>query len=411
MILSVLLLLLLCTSGCRDRYNVDELAIVIGVGIDRVAGAEPILLTVQVVNAGMIKSPGGEGGGGGGEGKPFITLSSQGKSFLDAVRNLAKSSPRKLFFSHNKVIVLGKTFAESDISEVMDYVQRDREFRRTNLILMAEQTAKEVLVAKMDIERLPALGLQLWLNSKDQTFIYPINLNDFLLNLKNDVGVSYAPLVSLKDTDQESKSKLEEITGKPMESSDKKHHPQVYLQEMAVFKNNHLVGTLNENESKDLLWLTNKLKGDTITVHYQTTEGEGQAALAIVNGSSKIIPHITDRGISIEIVCTGEAVLSEISSISDQLKDLQIYTEIKQNAEKILKTRLEHTIDKAQKELKVDFLGFGNKIHNYNPTEWHAIKNEWDQRFPEVQYNVTVQLTIRQAGIIRGSAIAKENGE
>lgn len=408
---SVLLFLLLNFSGCRDRHNVDELAVVIGVGIDRVSGEEPIMVTAQVVNAGMIKSPGTEGGGGG-DSKPVIILTSQGKSFLEAIRNLSRTSPRRLFFSHNKIIVLGKNFAESDIAEVMDYLQRDREFRRTNLILVAEQTAKEVLAAKMDVEKLSALGLHIWLNSKYQTFVYSINLNDFLLKLINDVGVSYAPLVSLKDTDQESKLKLEQTTGKPVENSDKKHHAQIYLQEMAVFKNNHLIGTLNENETKSLLWLTNKLKEDTIVVPYQTAEGETEFTIDILKETSKIIPHITTDGeINMEIVCQGEAALHEAGDLSPQVKDLQIYKWIEQETAKIVKTRLEQTINKAQNELKADFLGFGNQIHNYHPAEWHIIQEEWDQRFPEVQYNITVQVTINNAGIINGSAISKENGE
>lgn len=206
LLLNLLLLFSVLSGGCRDRNDVDDLAIVIGVGVDRVPGREPILVTAQVVNPAATHIPGA--GGGGDQEKPFITLTGQGQSYGEAIRNLAKAFPRKLFFSHNKIVVLGKNFAEADISEAMDYMERDREFRRINWILVAEKTANEVLETKMDIEKLPAQGVYTLLTSKDQTFVYPINRNDFLLQLKSDSRVSYAPFIRLRDMKKESSSKL-----------------------------------------------------------------------------------------------------------------------------------------------------------------------------------------------------------
>lgn len=389
-------------------HNVDDLAIVLSVGLDRVRGTEPILLTVQIVNT-SAKGPGGEGGGG--QDTPFITLTSQGKSLLDAERNLAKTSSRKLFFSHNKIVVLGKNFTASDISEAMDYIQRNREFRRTNLIVVAEQTAKEVLETKLDMEKLPALGLHDMLVSKNQPFIYPVNINEFLLNLKTDIGVSYAPVVSLQDVTQGSNVKQEQAVGKQGESSGAKGSAKLHLDKMAIFKNNRLVGTLNEQESIGFLWLNNKLKRDTVVIPFPLAEEDKEISVEIFKGSSKIIPHITDKGITMEIVCTGEAELREAGNLSAQLKDLQMYRQLEQETEKILKAQVEQTIVRAQHDLKADFIGFGNQIHNYNPTEWRLIKADWDQRFPEIQYAITFHVTMRKAGIIKGSATFRNNEE
>ncbi|VBB05144.1 spore germination gerac [Lucifera butyrica] len=405
------LFLLLSVSGCRDRYDVDELAIVIGVGIDQVKGAEPILLTVQVVNPAATKSPGTEGGGGsGGQNKPFIILTSQGKTVLEAVRNLTRTSPRKLLFSHNKIIVLGKTLAESDIAEVMDYIERDREFRRTNLVVVAEQTAKEILETKTDIEMLPALGLFTTLTGKSQEFVYPVNLNEFLLNLQNGIGVSYAPLVNLKDLNQESNRQLEQAAGKPMPTSTAKSPAKIDLDGMAVFRHNRLIGTLNDKESRDLLWLTNKLQRDMVTVPALTAKGDGEIAVDITKGNSEIIPHFTNHGITMDIICTGNATLRETGSFSPQLKDLQQYNQIEQKTEELLQARMEQTVNRAQQELKADYLGFGNQIHNYNPPVWHRLQNDWDQTFPQIPYRVTFHITLLRAGTIRGSAIPENAG-
>ena len=408
LLVTIVLLLALFISGCRDRYDVDELAIVIGLGVDRVRGSEPILLTVQVVNTAAVKSPGAEGGS---QTNPVILLSSQGKSLLEASRNLTKISSHRIYFPHTKIIVLGKNLAESDISETMDYIARSRDFRRTNPIVVAERTAREILEAKMDMDKLPALGVNNMLTSKEQTFVYPINTNDFMLYLKTDIGVSYAPLMQLKSRNQESSPKLEQVAGKPAESSDEIGPAIIHLEKMAIFKNTRLVGTLNEVETKGFLWLINKVKGDSVVIPYQSAEGTSEIALEIVEGKTKVIPHITDKGTTMEIVCTGEAVLRESRDLSPQLKDLEMYKQLEKEAEKVLKTRVEQTVDRAQQDLKVDFLGFGNQIHNYNPAEWRLLKEHWDQRFLEIPHTVTFRVTIVRAGITKGSALFKSKGE
>lgn len=397
--LLVSILLVLFCSGCRDRNEVDQMAIVIGTGIDRVSGAEPILLTVQVVNTAMAKGPGEEGGGGGGLGQPVITRTSQGKSLEEAIRNLEKTSSRKLFFSHNQLIVLGKTFAESDIAEVMDYINRNRELRYTNKVIVTEETAKQLLEAKIEGEKIPVMGLVTMLTTSRQTFVYPINLNDFLLYLKNDLGVSYAPVVNLKDVNREESGKLE--------SSAAKKPAAVHLAGMAVFKNNRLVGVLDENDSRGLLWLINNLKGDTVTV----SQGDEQFVVDIMDGNTRIIPHITDNGITMEIKGTAIAELRESGYLSPEIRDLEIYRRIEQETARILDARLEHTIDHAQTDLNADFPGFGNQIHNLFPADWHQIRGDWDQRFPDIPYTVSIQVRIVKSGITKGSVFSKDNEE
>lgn len=403
-ILFIIMLLLfpVLLGGCWDRTEVDELAIVVGVGIDQIPGKQSKLVTVQIVNPAKIKNAGSEGGG---PEKSFIVLASQGNSFFEAIRNLTKTSPRRLFFAHNKIVVLGKDFAKSGISEVMDYMDRDREFRRINWILVTMKTAKEVLETEMDIEKLPSRGLETMLSSlKNQAITYPINRNEFLMRLKSDLGVSYAPIIHVKDVDKEINLKLEQATGEPLKSSETKVSKKILIQETAIFKNNRFIGILTEEESKGLLWLINKLKGDTVVIPHQSGEDEKAVTVDIFEGHTKITPHITEKGITMEILCTGKATLRETENIRMELKNLKIFKQLEQETDKILKTRVERTITKAQKGLKADFVGFGEQIHNNNPLEWNRINQDWDQRFPQVKYELTIKIKIQNMGKITNSA-------
>lgn len=198
---------------------------------------------------------------------------------------------------------------------------------------------------------------------------------------------------------------------KPAESSESKSSPQIHIQEMAVFMNNRLIGILDPEEAKGFLWLINKIKGDTVVIPYLSAAGEQEITLDIVEGKSRIIPHITDGGITMEIVCTGQAALREVGKLNLELKDLNTYRQLEQEAAKILKARVEQTIARAQQGLKADFIGFANKIHNHNPVEWNRIRKDWEELFPAIKSDVAVQVSILKMGKTRNPAMLRDNEE
>lgn len=372
-IMALALLFPFLLGGCWDRTEVSNLAIVIGTGVDRIPGNEPILLTVQIINPSGMKK-GKEGGGGE---QSFIVKSSQGKSLFDAIRNLSKELPRRLFFEHNKIVVLGREFAESGITDVFDYMERNKEFNSTNYILVAEKTAKEVLGVKMDIDKLPSQSIEPLLMNNN--FTYPINRNEFLLRLK-DIGVSFAPLIQLADREKETK---------------------IHIEKTAVFKNYRLIRFLTVNESKDLLWLINKIKEDTVVIPYKSNERE-EVTIDIFSGSTRITPRITEKEITMEILCTGKATLREAGNTGIEVKKQELFRQLEQKIEKILKKRVEQTINSAQR-FNADFIGFANQIHNDNPVVWKPLENDWHQYFPKIKYHVNFQIKIVNTGVFRSS--------
>lgn len=370
-IMALALLFPFLLTGCWDRTEVSNLAIVIGIGVDRIPGNEPILLTVQIVNpSGMKKGK----QGGGSEEQPFIVKTSQGKSVFDAVRNLSKELPRKMFFEHNKTVVLGKELAGSGISDVFDYMERNKEFNSTNYILVAEKTAKEVLGVKMEIEKLPSQSIErLMMNN---SFTYPVNRNEFLLQLKY-IGVSFAPLIQLADQ-------------------------KIHIEKTAVFKNYRLIRFLTVNESKALLWLINKKKEDTVIIPFKANGREEEVTIDIFSGSAGITPRITEKGITMEILCKGQATLREAGNTGIEVKEQELFRQLEQKTEKLLKKRVEQTINSAQR-FNADFIGFANQIHNANPVAWKSMENDWDQYFPRIKYNVNFQIKIVNTGVFRSS--------
>jgi hypothetical protein len=59
-------------------------------------------------------------------------------------------------------------------------------------------------------------------------------------------------------------------------------------------------------------------------------------------------------------------------------------------------------MEKAQKKLKSDILGFGNALNQEDPKTWNKVKKDWKERFTEVPYTVNVNFSVKTTGLMRG---------
>jgi spore germination protein KC len=57
------------------------------------------------------------------------------------------------------------------------------------------------------------------------------------------------------------------------------------------------------------------------------------------------------------------------------------------------------TITKVQKKYGTDIFGFGDAIHNENPSLWKSLKNNWDMEFSKAEVSVKANLTVRRIGV------------
>lgn len=133
--------LLLITTGCWNAREIDELAFVLGIALDK-TGNGGVKITVQMAKPSTFsKSP----TGGGKEGKPFWVASSEGKTFFEAIRNMATFTSRRIFWSHNKIIIISEKLARSDISEILDFFCRNPELRLRTCVAVIPGEAGPIL--------------------------------------------------------------------------------------------------------------------------------------------------------------------------------------------------------------------------------------------------------------------------
>lgn len=128
-----ILICILCLSlsfiltGCWNRKELNTLAVVQAIGIDKMEDGQ-INLTMQLLKPAAIKESSSQNKEGGVGGKSVGVITTTGQTLFDAIRNVTRQVDRKLLFSQNKGIVIGEAAAKSRIAPLLDLVNRDVEF-------------------------------------------------------------------------------------------------------------------------------------------------------------------------------------------------------------------------------------------------------------------------------------------
>ncbi|MFA6941541.1 MAG: Ger(x)C family spore germination protein [Clostridiaceae bacterium] len=367
-------------SGCFDKSELSQISVVIGIGIDKVSGDEPIAVTLEVV-----KTTGFKGSSDDSEktsGSVFEV--STGKSFFDALQNFSKVSPVVMDFTHAEVIIISRELCEDGISQVIDYLNRNRQFRSINWLLISDKTAKEVLETTMPNEDISSEGIDdMMTKLKKNASIIPVNLNNYTIRTNSESRTSFIPLAS-------------------MEKSQNNSFDKIKIEKLAIFKNDKLVGILSNEESKSLMWLSGDMKGHNIVFPLKSEKNNQNMSLEVFKKSADIIPYITDGRVKFKINCTG---LADIREVDNAYLDPMMIEKIQYNTQKTLEKQLSELIDKSQKTFNTDFIGFSEKIYENDPKTWLKVKDNWDSIFPNVEYEVNFKINITKIGIIKDNAV------
>ncbi len=370
-IVIIMIMLLICTtiSGCWDYREVNSLAILSAIGIDKADDPDKILLTAQIINSANISTP---GGGGSSDGEAYFNVSSEANTVFEAIRILTHKIDRKLYGSHMKALIISKEMAENGISPYIDLFVRDPEPRNDMYIIISEVKAADILNIKPQMEQINGNYIHKLLETQfSASESVAVTLQNFVTSIMNEKTSPVSSIIRIE------KGKLD-IGG------------------AAVFKEKKYVGNLNERETRGLLWVLNKVDGG-ILVAKGFSEGD-KISFETIKSSSKIEPVIKNDEIAIDIKIKDKSRVGEISGCIDLQSELRLESMKKRNAT-VIKNEVKAAIKKA-KEYKTDIFGFGEEVHKKYPDKWYNIKDNWDILFSELKINIIVEADIKRSGMI-----------
>ncbi|WP_233476129.1 Ger(x)C family spore germination protein [Paenibacillus sonchi] len=157
--LSVLVLFVLLSvnlAGCWNSRELNELAIVSGIGIDRVKDTGKLRVTFQVVNPSSTTTTQGAST----NQSPISIYTVNDRTVFGALRRASKQATRQLFFAHAQLLVIGESLAEGGMNEVFDIFERSHELRLNTTVLVSRDTdAESILKVLLPQESVPSVGL------------------------------------------------------------------------------------------------------------------------------------------------------------------------------------------------------------------------------------------------------------
>lgn len=374
-------------TGCWDLREINEIGLVMAVGVDKSEDGNGFLVTVQVAKPSEAAPK--EGGGGG---EPVWIGSAEGKTIFDAIRNIARFSSRRIMWAHNNIIIIGEDLAREGITPIVDFFTHNPELRMKTWVAVARGQASSYIGAKTGMENIPAISLALLFQyHKLPAKSIQSDMVDLFRDYKSEVT---QPLLGvLNQTTLKGAGKTE-----------------VELSGSAVFKNGKLVGWLSGEETRGLAWIRKEIDNAIISV---SCDGESEALIAaeLKQIDVKTKSYVKGRKVAVDVTITALGNISE----QDQPVDMTI-DKFKANATKQLEEKVEEEISEAIKKLQEEFnsdaVFFGRTIHIQNKKEWYNwIKDDWEEIFPNITVNVKANIDVRSSTLYQIPMINEKKGE
>ncbi|HYF93238.1 MAG TPA: Ger(x)C family spore germination protein [Symbiobacteriaceae bacterium] len=380
-----LLLCLMLLSGCWNRREVNEVAIVSALAIDRDADSR-LRVTLQVANP--LPASGERGDTGSREG--VFTISATGRTLFEAIRNLNQMVSRKPEWTHNNAIIIGEQVARDGVGHVLDFFLRDHESRLDQWILVARGKAADVLVPSFRLEMNQGVGIRrlnrnAFLETAKTT---QVRLYEFLLRLSSPPT---APMAAAVEPLSESAGQL---TAPEPES-------RLRIGGAAVFRGAKMVGWLDEHQTRGVAWLHEKLSSTIVVVPCKKPPGEG-ISVEVMGARSTLRP--VWQGGRLPVVhapVTVSAKIGDVMCPDDFTKPAAIH-ELENRAAGVIRQEIAQTLRHLQQDLGVDPAGIGASLQRAFPEAWRAWKGRWDEIYPLVPVVPEVTVRLDQTGTAIG---------
>ncbi|MDF2667754.1 MAG: Ger(x)C family spore germination protein [Paenibacillus sp.] len=388
--------LLILLTGCWDRLEIEERALILGIGIDMAEpgsaqeegnishiddsipspAGEMIKITAQIAIPGRIPLGPGEGGGGSGPGqKPVWVLSVVGHTVDDALNNLQQELADRMFYGHLRIVVVSKKFAEHGMVALSDYMRRTPEIRRTTWMVVCEDDAESLMKMAPQLERVPSLYLlatmdhSVRMGKLPNAFVGTFWVADSALGME-----PFLPYVKLVE------------------------NGNMQIAGLAYFVNEKMVGTTEPLEIGAYMGIMGlnpggysaitTIPGSDTSVMYQVTHRTSRIDMTIKNGKPEFYVKISNEGNlrekTSEKIRISNRVLSEVE---------------KQLVENGTKTYVQ-LIKKTQAKSS-DIFGFGEYIRAKEPAYWKkhiGTKEKWQKMYKNIDIKVETGFQIRRIG-------------
>lgn len=375
-------------TGCWGSAEIETLAFITGAGLDLDPATGLLLLTIRVIKPEAMSSSAMVGHT---REKLFWTTSYKARTVFEAWRGMLQLAPKRVFAAHLRILVIGETLARQGIFQVLDFLARDGEMRKTmNVIVVRGTTAQRFLESEYEMAEAPDPAL------RDQLHVVQARLSTAAVATLNDVFIAMetpgaepvitpAQLVEKAPDQPPGQVERTEITVSPM------------IGGAAVFRGDRLAGFLEPLEARGLLWATGRVQSTAVVVENPGAPGK-YATVDVLHAKGSIKPetkgHSPSFGVHVEV----QARLRDVQTPVNP----ELWPAYARELEARIAATIRAEIDTALmrcREWKADAFGLGAAVYRSAPALWRQIESQWPDIFTTVPVSVRVGVQVVRSGI------------
>lgn len=422
-------------TGCYNSTELDDLAYVIGIAIDK-GEEKKFLITLQVAVPTKIASEGSE------PGKDSSTLiTTESDSLSSAISYASSRTSKEIRLSHNKIIVFSEEIAKTELTNCVNAFISSQEIRPRTAIIVCPDKARSFLENAFPVlETNPARYYDLLLDSAEYAgytiktelidfylnnkskYINPITIHGNITTYENGTSSVVPDLPSNNNSSSDSEKNSNSTSsnsdtnssnenssnsgksGSNQQGEDSKQNqedltPKLYG--IAVFANNVMVGKLTGYETVAHSIMVNSLQVINFDI--------GKTTLAISQRKNpKIKVKLNNNTPIIDIEILLDAKLLYSGDNLDYSKE-ENKRRLANKIEKEFKNIINNYLEKTSKEFKSDIVGFGKIFKGNYLTNKELEKVEWLKLYENSIFNLEVKVNLDSAQIFSSteSAISK----
>lgn len=380
------LCVLLLLTGCWNRREINELAFVVAIGIDKLKEREGgYQISFQVVNPSEVAMQEGSPNS-----APVTVYKATGDTIFEALRNASRVSPRRFFVGAVRLFVIGEDLAREGIKDLFDLVDRDHEMRRTLTVLVARDSEAETILETLTpMEKIPTNRILNTLEVTEKALAENFKVDrDQVANALMSKG--RAPAISgIRVTGKKQ-------FGEKVENTQEVEPKSVlYFDGIGIFKAGKLIGWLESTKARGLLWTQEKVKNPVVKLDCK--DKAGGIVVEIYRSKAKIEPKLENKKPVIHITINTEGSFGETRCPVDLTKPEEIY-KVEEKLQQVIYNEIQTAVKTAQTK-KSDIFGFGEELHRAQPAEWKKIEKKWSDLFATAKVMINVEAHIRRTGL------------
>ncbi|WP_419873042.1 Ger(x)C family spore germination protein [Candidatus Pristimantibacillus sp. PTI5] len=386
------LLACLLATGCWNRVELNDIAVISASGLDWKDGNWVISYQVVIPQAISSQSAAGNSAA-------VNVFSTKGESVRSAVSKASQETSRRLYFSHTQIIIIGQEAARKGLGPLLDTYLRNHDSRETVSVYIAKGSARRMLEQLIPLEKIPGAAIQRMITNEEMnsSTFRQMTIHQLLLDLLGTTHATSIPGLIVSGAN-ENIDRAEQLTHTSTPS-------KVRLFDLALIAGDKLVGWIDNEESLGVMWLTDHVKRTTIAFACSEDGAQKSSSVRIIHAKTKLRPELSNGKWIMHVNASADGALMEYNCEGDLAKPKQV-----EKIERLIEREITSIIEqgwKAVRKQQTDVVGFGSAIHKKYPKQWSKISDSWPELFPDTEVKVSIKVRLDSTGM-SGSGFKKE---